>query len=290
MPRSPGNCWNTSAGCSTAVADRESRLPLAVQLYTFRDPARFGGSGMGLDTATLHAIAEAGFLGVETVDVPGGDAAAARRVLDDLDLSVTSSHTWGRWTDPDAFRHAVDALADLGSPRAIVSPPADELRTDLPALIDRLAAAADIAAERGLRLGIHNHDAEMAIVDGRRAIDRLVAGLGDAVDVQVDIFWAVVGGADPAEVIRGLGPRVVSLHIKDGEALPSSDAADEPFVNVPVGSGRIDPAPAVEAAEAAGNVEWLIVEFDHVAGSPIDATRASLDNLVARGLGRARST
>ena len=245
---------------------------------------------MGLDPGMLQAIADAGFLGVETVDVPGGDPAAARGVLDDLDLTVTSSHTWGHWTDPDAFRRAIDALAELGSPRVIVSPPADDLRASLPALIDRLTAAADVAAERGLRLGIHNHDAEMTVIDGQRAIDRLVAGLGDAVDVQVDIFWAVVGGADPAEVIRGLGPRVVSLHLKDGEALPSSAASNEPFVNVPVGSGRVDPAPAVEAARAAGNVEWLIVEFDHVAGSPIDATRASLDNLVARGLGRARAT
>lgn len=271
------------------MVDRESPFPLAVQLYTFRDPARFGGSGMGLDPATLQAIADAGFLGVETVDVPGGDPAAARRALDDLDLTVTSSHTWGKWSDPEVFRRAVDALADLGSPRVIVSPSANELRTDLSALIDRLAAAADLAAERGLRLGIHNHDAEMAVVDGGRAIDRLVAGLDDAVDVQVDIFWAVVGGAVPADVIRGLGPRVVSLHLKDGEALPSSDASDEPFVNVPVGSGRVDPGPAVEAARAAGNVEWLIVEFDHVPGSAIDATRASLENLVARGLGRARA-
>ncbi len=31
------------------------------------------------------------------------------------------------------------------------------------ALIDRLAAAADVAAERGLRLGIHTHDAEMRV-------------------------------------------------------------------------------------------------------------------------------
>ena len=59
-------------------------LPLAVQLYTFRDPARFGGAGMGLDAPALQAIAQAGFLGVETVDVPGGDPVEARRVLDDV--------------------------------------------------------------------------------------------------------------------------------------------------------------------------------------------------------------
>ena len=272
------------------MAERGSLLPLAVQLYTFRDPARFGGSGMGLDAATLRGIADAGFLGVETVDVPGGDPVEARRVLGDLDLEITSSHTWADWWEPDAFRRAADAVVELGSPRIIVSPRSEDLRSALGSLIDRLAAAADVAGERGLRLGIHNHDAEMAVVDGERAIDRLAAGLGAAVDFQVDIFWAVVGHADPAAVIAGLGERVVSLHLKDGVALPTRDQADEPFVNVPVGSGVVDPGPAIAAATTAGAVEWLIVEFDHVEGSPVEATRASLQNLVSRGLGRARST
>ena len=108
-------------------------------------------------------------------------------------------------------------------------------------------------------------------------IDRLSGALGGAVDIQVDIFWAVVGGADPAEVIGSLGSRVVSLHLKDGITLPPSAYGDAPFVNVPVGSGTVDPAPSVAAAEATGSVEWLIVEFDHVDGSAVEATRESLD-------------
>ena len=272
------------------MAERASgTLPLAVQLYTFRDPDRYGGAGMGLDVPTLSAIADAGFLGVETVDVPGDDPAAARQVLGDLDLAIASSHTWTDPSDTDAFRRAADALASLGSTRMIVSPRPDEIRDDLGGVIDRLAAAADVATERGLRLGIHTHDAEMAVVEGSRVIDRLIGGLGDAVDVQIDIFWAVVGGADPAEVIETLGPRVVSLHLKDGVDLPLSAFGDATFVNVPVGTGVVDPAPAIAAAEASGSVEWLIVEFDHVVGSPIEATRVSLDNLVTRGLGRARA-
>jgi sugar phosphate isomerase/epimerase len=245
---------------------------------------------MGLDPSTLREIADAGFLGVETVDVPGGDPVEARRRLADLGLGIASSHTWAEWSDSDALRTAADAIVELGSPRIIVSPRAEELRSDLGSLIDRLAVAAEVVGERGLRLGIHNHDAEMAVVDGERAIDRLVAGLGDAVDVQVDIFWVVVGHADPATVIAGLGERVVSLHLKDGVDLPSSGQADGSFVNVPVGSGVVDPGPAIAAATAAGSVEWLIVEFDHVEGSPMEGTRVSLQNLVSRGLGRARST
>ena len=271
------------------MAERPSDpLPLAVQLYTFRDPARFGGSGLGLDVPTLRAVADAGFLGVETVDVPGGDPLAARQALADLDLAVASSHTWGDPGDVDAFRRAADGVAALGSRRIIVSPRPDDVRGDVAPFADRLLAAADVAGDRGLRLGVHTHDAEMSMHAGTRAIDRLAAALGDRVDIQIDIFWAVVGGADPAEVITNLGPRVVSLHLKDGVDLPSSAYGDAPFVNVPVGTGVVDPAAAVAAAEAAGSVEWLIVEFDHVAGSPIDATRASLAYLVGRGLGRAR--
>jgi sugar phosphate isomerase/epimerase len=272
------------------VAERGSTpLPLAVQLYTFRDPVRFGGAGMGLDVPALSAIAGSGFLGVETVDVPGGDPGEARRVLDDLGLAITSSHTWSQWMDPDAFRTASDAVAGLGSPRIIVSTAPDDLVDGGSFLIDRLAAAADIAAERGLRLGIHTHDAEMHVVDGERLIDRLSGALGGAVDIQIDIFWAVVGGADPAEVIRSLGAHVVSLHLKDGITLPPSAYGDDTFVNVPVGSGRVDPALAVAAAEATGSVEWLVVEFDHVDGSAVEATRASLEYLVSRGLGRGRA-
>jgi sugar phosphate isomerase/epimerase len=282
---------NTSGACCTDVADHaaEARLPLAVQLYTFRDPARFGGAGLGLDVPTLRAIAEAGFLGVETVDVPGGDPVAARDALAGLGLAIASSHTWADPGDLEAFRRAADGVAELGSGRIIVSPRPDDVRGDVTAFADRLMSAADVAAGRGLRLGIHTHDAEMSTIAGSRAIDRLAAAVGDAVDIQIDIFWAVVGGADPAEVITGLGPRVVSLHLKDGVDLPPSAYGDVRFVNVAVGSGVVDPAPAVAAAEAGGSVEWLIVEFDHVDGSPIDATRASLEYLVGRGLGRPRA-
>jgi sugar phosphate isomerase/epimerase len=128
----------------------------------------------------------------------------------------------------------------------------------------------------------------MTDLDGTPVLDRLAAGLGGGVDFQVDIFWVHVAGAEPASVIGRLGERVVSLHVKDGIDLPRSAYADEPFVNVPVGTGVVDPGPAIAAAEATGSVEWLIVEFDHVEGSAIEAARQSVANLTARGLARSR--
>jgi sugar phosphate isomerase/epimerase len=263
-------------------------LPLAIQLYSFRDPARFGGAGIGLDVPTLSAIAEAGYLGVETVDVQGADPVELRRILDDLGLAVTSSHTWAGSKDRESMRRAAARIAELGSPRLIIS--AGRLRTleVVDSFVDDIASAAEIARAHGLRLGVHNHSDEMATLDGTRVIERLASGAPDHVDFQVDIFWATVGAAEPAEVIQKLGRRVVSLHLKDGAVLPSAADA-EPFVNVTVGTGIVDPAAAIAAAQAAGSVEWLIVEFDHVDGSAIEAARQSLDNLVARGLARGQA-
>jgi sugar phosphate isomerase/epimerase len=265
-------------------------LPLAVQLYTFRDPARFGGSGMGLDVPALTQIAAAGFLGVETVDVPGGDPAAARGVLADLDLAIVSSHTWADVADPDAVARAAEALAELGSGRMIVSAPPSTTVAEVDALADRLAAAAEVAARHGLRFGYHNHDTELHEVDGTSVIDRLADRLGDAIDLQIDLFWVAVGGAEPAAVVERLGQRVVSLHVKDGVDLPATAYDAGPFVNVPAGEGIVPLEPAITVASNQPWVEWLIVEFDHVDGSAIDAVRRSHDHLIERGLARGRGS
>lgn len=264
--------------------------PLAVQLYTFRDAGRFGGSGMGLDPKSLEAIAAIGYLGVETVDVPGGDPVAARTMLDALGLAVTSSHTWTSIDDLDAFDRAAGLVAELGSRRIVVSH-ADFTTVDAVAeYADRLDAAAVVARRHGLTLAHHNHSAEMRDLDGAPAYRHLVRRLDPAVALQLDIFWVVVGGAVPAAVIAELGDRIVSLHVKDGIDLPAEAYDAEPFVNVPVGDGVVDPSAAVAAAETHAGIEWLIVEFDHVDGSPVEAVRRSYANLTVRGLGRGRGS
>ena len=101
------------------------------------------------------------------------------------------------------------------------------------------------------------------MADGGRVIERLAASLGDAADIQIDIFWAVsVGPIRPRRSAASVPGS--PLHLKDGVDLPPSAYGDTPFVNVPVGTGVVDPGPAVAAAESVGSVDWLIVEFDHV--------------------------
>ena len=78
------------------------------------------------------------------------------------------------------------------------------------------AMAARLAAD-GLRLGYHNHDHELApLPDGTPALETLAAALDPAVLLEVDTYWAAVGGQDVPALLGRLGERVQYLHVKDG--------------------------------------------------------------------------
>ena len=179
--------------------------PLAVQLYTFRDTTRPGAAGLVLDRETLEAIAQVGYLGVETVDVPGGDPDAARGAFEAAGLLVASSHSWTDPADLESFERASAAIASMGSRRIIVSGGPFATLADVDAFADRMNRAAGVAASHGLTLGYHNHSSEMGAIAGMPVYRRLADRLDPAVVFQVDIFWVVVGGADPAAVIGRVG-------------------------------------------------------------------------------------
>ena len=76
--------------------------------------------------------------------------------------------------------------------------------------------AARLAGD-GLRLGYHNHDHELSsLIGGRPALEVLADRLVGAVFLEVDTYWAAVGGQDvPARCSAGFGDRVRYLHVKD---------------------------------------------------------------------------
>lgn len=77
---------------------------------------------------------------------------------------------------------------------------------------------------------------------------------------QLDVYWAISGGADPVELLNTYGDRIDMLHIKDGFApYGRGDITD-------VGEGDIDWAPILEAAQ--GKISYYVLERD---GAPSTA-------------------
>ena len=119
-------------------------------------------------------------------------------------------------------------------------------------------------------------------MDGRPALEVLADALDDPVDggvnggvlLEVDTYWAAVGGQDVPALLGRLGDRVRYLHVKDGPV-----TRDDPMTAV--GAGRMPVAEILAAGTAA---EWHVVELDQCATDMMTAVGESLAWLAARGL------
>ncbi|MEV6103789.1 sugar phosphate isomerase/epimerase [Streptomyces sp. NPDC051940] len=241
--------------------------PLAVQLYTVREQLAADRKG------TLEALASCGYRSVEAYDVLDGPE-EQRADLDAAGLTVCSAHVpaLGERAE-DAFRGA----GVLGTDTVFVPylPPERFADGDGVRQVARdLNEAARRAAGHGLRLGYHNHEFELAQhVGGRPALEVLADQLDDEVLLEVDTYWAAVGGQDVVPLLRRLGGRVTHLHIKDG---PLDKA--EPMTAV--GAGRMAMG-AIVAEAVKPPAKKLIVELDRCATDMLTAVRESHEWLEA---------
>lgn len=224
---------------------------LGLQLYTVR------ASTLPLPDL-LHAIAAAGYEGVETVGTQGAAPEALSKALADAGLDLASAHVAlaDLRADPDG---AAATHASLGTPMLVVPwlAPADrpsDLRgwTALGEELDDLGAR---LADRGLRLAYHHHDFELERHGDRDGISALLdAAAPERLSVELDTGWLLACEQDPVEWLVTWGPRVERLHLKDVQL-----GRTPPWVDV--GDGTLDLEGVVAAATSAG-VEWALVEHD----------------------------
>src|SRR5688500_4223028 len=209
---------------------------IALQLYTVRRLAAQDLPG------TLRAVAEAGYDAVELAglpDIPAGDLAG---LLGAAGLRVVASHE-----GVERLRGNLDAvverLAAVGCPRVIVPWMPEEDRRDTDG-VRRFAAElnrfSDALDGHGIRLGYHNHDFEFAPLNGSTVWDVMLPELSPAIELELDVYWAAVGGRDPSAEIRANPDRIRLLHMKDM-------AAGAEIQDAPVGDGILPFPDLVEA-------------------------------------------
>ena len=264
----PGVAGGTSGLGAAGAGQPAGSRPVALQLYTVRQELAADRPGV------LRRLAGFGYRTVEASDVLSGPE-ALRNELDAAGLGVCSVHArpFGEQAEA-AFRGA----RVVGADTVIVPfiPPerfadADGVR----AVAGELNEAARRAAGHGLRLGYHNHDHELStLVGGRPALEVLAGQLDDEVILEVDTYWAAVGGQPVPELLGRLGPRVRYLHVKDGPV-----TRDDPMTAV--GAGKM---PVADILAASPSVEWNVVELDACATDMMEAVADSLTWLVNQGL------
>jgi sugar phosphate isomerase/epimerase len=249
----------------------------AVQLYTLRDVP---------DPDLLSVIpilAGFGYAGVELVgaDLGRHDVESVSKALDDWGMVASSAHLGLGQSGLD--EHALDDLQTLGVDTVVVPflPPDDFADLDaVSRAAVKLNRAAQQVAGRGLAFAYHNHFWELqSVIDDKPALLHLFDQADPMVSSELDVYWAQVGGADPASLLGGLGDRAQLLHVKDGPANRPEEAM------VAVGSGSVD-IPAV--LKANGAVRWHIVELDRCDTDMYEAVEQSHRYLMELGLSAPR--
>ena len=238
---------------------------IALQLYTVRRLAAVDLRG------TLRAVAAAGYRWVEVAGLPEISAGELARLLDEAGLRAIAAHQGIERLRADATG-AADWLVGVGCARVIVPwLPEEERRTadDVRAFASELNGLARQFADRGIRLGYHNHAFEFASLERTTVWDVLVTELARDIEIELDVYWASVGGRDPVDLIRSAGDRVRLLHMKD--RAPGPEPRD-----APAGEGTLDFAEIVRAGRAAG-VEWYVAEQDEPRDPLDDITTAYRD-------------
>lgn len=255
------------------------RPPIAVQIYTLR-------SLTDTPASILAAVAAAGYSGVELAGTfaPGMPPAQLRTLLDEAGLQAVSAHVSLEALEAD-LPAVVAAQKTLGNQVIIVPWVAPAQRGETAAawqeLGARLARLARRCQHAGMNFMYHNHDFEMAIIDGRPAIDWLMQGAADAgapIGFEIDLAWAQHGGQNPVTLLERYSGRVPRVHAKDLALDPAADPAQKGLADV--GAGTLDWDAILPAAKAAG-VEWFVVEHDFPS-DPLGSIRASYDFLAAK--------
>ncbi len=267
---------------------------ISVQLYSVREQAAADYAG------TLRAIADMGFEYVEPAGYPGTTPAEAARIFSDLGLKAVSCH--GALPLGDQKNRVIEEAQMLGHRYLITGCPPDfkenyKNADTVKAMVDLYCEAAENASPHGLLVGYHNHDWDLAEVDGKRGYRYFLEGTPETVLWEADLFWVARAGLDPVAFVKEIGPRGICLHAKDGIVTAKGEFTEaetedgkimisdsKPFL--PAGTGQVD---LVDAFAASSHVEYAVVELDSYEGDMMKAVQESYTYLTGKGIAKGRN-
>ncbi|TXK77378.1 sugar phosphate isomerase/epimerase [Paenibacillus sp. N3.4] len=257
-----------------------TKIPVGLQLYTLREETKEDFLG------TLHKVAAMGYKAVEFAGYGDVPAKEMKKVLDDLDLTASSSHTIGLKFDMDMKE--IFALLDkqmeynltIGSHYLISSWSKIAMmnsKEEIGVFAAKLRAVGERCKQIGLQYCYHNHDFEFVKVDDQYKLDVLYNAVeADLLQAELDLYWVQKGGLDPKTYLQSFKGRCPLVHVKD-----MADDAEQSFAEV--GHGIID-YPSIFAVAAEVGVKYYIIEQDICKRPPLESVKMSIDYLKSLGI------
>jgi sugar phosphate isomerase/epimerase len=225
--------------------------PLGLQLYSVRHEMSKDVPG------TLALVRRLGFEEVEGGTFRGMTAQQSRELLDKHALKCVSTGT-SYEVLRDRPESLIPTAKTLGAryvmcawiphPRGKFS---EQNCRDAIAVFNK---AGEVLHAAGLQFAYHIHGFEFQPYQNGTLFDLMVAETKpEFVSFELDVFWAVHGGADPVKLLQRYGPRFTLMHVKDlKKGVTGNLTGNAPdSESVPVGAGQVDwPAVLREAQRA----------------------------------------
>jgi sugar phosphate isomerase/epimerase len=220
-----------SLGALVSSAERPAKLSrIGIQLYTARRQAQADLAG------TLEALAKIGYKEIELAGYYNHPAAEVRAILDQNGLKAPSGHIAIEAIETNPAQTFGDAKTVGHEWITVPSLPRGPKVTaeDWKGVADRFNKAAAACKAAGFRFAFHNHNDIVRTTGDVLPIDILMKGTDPSlVSYEMDIYWAVNGGADPLALLAAYPGRFKMFHAKDSTPAPDLKMAD-------VGAGMID--------------------------------------------------
>ena len=232
-----------------------------------------------------------------------GDPAENRKKLAETGMEVITAHLPSFSTKPEDIKAVIENAKKAGVDRVATymgcvggfrfssreeKPTYDEVMKE----IEDLNIIAKELKKEGLTLTFHNHDAEfMTFFRGKPAFYHMLEN-SEYLKFQVDVGWVLYGHHDPVKVLKDVGDKLVSIHVKDwvlGNVINPAEEQDPQKLRVAMpqfvapGNGMLPLAAVLEQASAQG-VEHAIVEMDFMHNmSMADSLRSAYLNMKETG-------
>lgn len=266
-----------ASGCAlrfppAAFAASSTHLLYGVQLYTVRKEAQADLPSL------LRALRQIGFTQIELHPIAFTQPAATlRQMVADAGLNLPATHMSAKDLDT-----RIDFARQLGVQYVVTGLPGPSTTLDdYRAVAARFNHWGTAVRDQGMEFAYYFHGRVFLPQEGTSGFNELILNTDPSlVKLEVDVYWLVQAGQNPAAFLRAHRDRVRLLHIKDRLAnVPTSfddDASADHFTEV--GKGTIPWATLLKQARHQG-IKHVFLDQDKTQIPVLESLQQSLSYL-----------
>lgn len=263
------------------LSNRPTKPAAGLQMYSLRDESERDMMG------TLEKVAEIGFKTIEAAGYFNATPDCLREKADSLGISIPSTLVALNFKElgklQSDFARQVKMAEELGVSYIVVPwIPLQESPSmeDIIFLSGVLKRCGEQAQKAGIKLGLHNHEYEWKLVDGKPAYDRIMESvsaeseLSELLIPALDVGYFMLAGGDLQDFLERYRGKVPIAHIRDFKS---------GRMDTELGEGVLHCEQYIRELERAG-VQFLFVEQENFEGSSLQSAESNFQFLQKMGL------